>query len=97
MAAVTSAKIVYLEDGAKFEFTPPGSEDSFEEQEVPDEGIVIFEDPDDGKRYLVALANCSSEDLEGDTVYILTKCETEAEDEEGESEIDPTLADPVAE
>ena len=82
------ATIRYTEDGDQFEFTPPDSEDGFELMEVPDEGCIVFEDDDTGRRFMVVLNNYTGDDLECDTVYEMTECETLASegDVEGEEE-----------
>lgn len=80
------ATIRYTEDGDQFEFTPPDS-DGFELVEVPDEGCIVFEDDDTGRRFMVVLNNYTGDDLECDTVYEMTECETvvaEGEEEEAE-------------
>jgi hypothetical protein len=86
------ATIRYTEDGDQFEFTPPDSEDGFELVDVPNEGCIIFEDEDTGRRFMVCLNNYTGDDLEADTVYELNECDTlvaegESDEEEDEPEV----------
>jgi hypothetical protein len=91
------AKLFYNDDGTQFGFVAPdGSE--FELDAVPDEGVTIVEDPDNGNMLLIALSNYEGEDLEPNTIYQLIECETELDGEDEEEEdLDPTLADAASE
>lgn len=59
---------------------------SFEAEDIPEEGELLFVDPDDGRRYLAVLSNYADDDqvLQPDQVYELRPLDTQVEASDGE-------------
>lgn len=81
-----AADIIYSDDRTRFTFQSPVSELYWEDEEVPEEGMMVFRDTDADKAYLVTFSNYSDGDLTPDTCYELTAVETDVEDEDDDDE-----------